>query len=131
MGTSTTQLFQITPVLNTGLSLSEPLQLYKGYNAISRAITGLIVLASWMPHGFDWASIMMTWALLWQNLAKLGKTLAYSGTLWHTLAYSVILWHTFAYSDILWHSLAYFGILLHTLAYSGILWLTLLYLLYS
>ena len=25
--------FQITPVLNTGLSLSEPLQLYKGYNA--------------------------------------------------------------------------------------------------
>ena len=27
-------LFQITPVLNTGLSLSEPLQLYKGYNAI-------------------------------------------------------------------------------------------------
>ena len=32
--TSTTPLFQITPVLNTGLSLSEPLQLYKGYNAI-------------------------------------------------------------------------------------------------
>ena len=30
----TTPLFQITPVLNTGLSLSEPLQLYKGYNAI-------------------------------------------------------------------------------------------------
>ena len=27
-------LFQITPVLNIGLSLSEPLQLYKGYNAI-------------------------------------------------------------------------------------------------
>ena len=27
-------LFQITPVLNTKLSLSEPLQLYKGYNAI-------------------------------------------------------------------------------------------------
>ena len=27
-------LFQITPVLNTGLSLSGPLQLYKGYNAI-------------------------------------------------------------------------------------------------
>ena len=27
-------LFQTTPVLNTGLSLSEPLQLYKGYNAI-------------------------------------------------------------------------------------------------
>ena len=32
--TSTTPLFQITPVLNTGLSLSEPLELYKGYNAI-------------------------------------------------------------------------------------------------
>ena len=30
----TTPLFQITPVLDTGLSLSEPLQLYKGYNAI-------------------------------------------------------------------------------------------------
>ena len=29
-------LFQITPVLNTGLSLSEPRQLYKGYNAIQR-----------------------------------------------------------------------------------------------
>ena len=29
-------LFQITPVLNTGLSLSEPQQLYKGYNAIQR-----------------------------------------------------------------------------------------------
>ena len=27
-------LFQITPVLNTGLSLSEPLELYKGNNAI-------------------------------------------------------------------------------------------------
>ena len=29
-----TPLFQTTPDLNTGLSLSEPLQLYKGYNAI-------------------------------------------------------------------------------------------------
>ena len=27
-------MFQITAVLNTGLSLSESLQLYKGYNAI-------------------------------------------------------------------------------------------------
>ena len=34
INTTTTPLFQITPVLNTGLSLSEPLQLYKGYNAI-------------------------------------------------------------------------------------------------
>ena len=32
--TSTTPLFQTTPVLNTGLSLSEPLQLYKGFNDI-------------------------------------------------------------------------------------------------
>merc|ERR1711884_311832 len=34
--TTTTPLFQITPVLdkNIGLSLSEPLQLYKGYDAI-------------------------------------------------------------------------------------------------
>merc|ERR1711867_323534 len=31
--TTTTPLFQITPVLNTGLSLSGPLELYKGYNA--------------------------------------------------------------------------------------------------
>merc|ERR1711952_594329 len=60
----TTPFFQITPVLNTGLSLSEPLQLYKGYNALSRAIDGLNVLASWMPHGFDWASIMMAWGHL-------------------------------------------------------------------
>ena len=29
-----TPLFQITPVLNTGLSLSLPLQLYNGYNGI-------------------------------------------------------------------------------------------------
>merc|ERR1711928_186770 len=69
-------LFQTTPVLNTGLSLSEPLPLYKGYNAIK---------------------------------AKLGKTLAYSGILWHTLAYSGILWNTLAYSGILWHTLAYSG----------------------
>ena len=32
--TTTTHFFRYTPVLNTGLSLSEPLQLYKGYNAI-------------------------------------------------------------------------------------------------
>merc|ERR1712016_86159 len=71
-------LFQITPVLNNGLSLSEPLQLYKGYNAI-------------------------------YIKAKLGKTLAYSGILWHTLAYSGILWYTLAYSCILLHTLAYSG----------------------
>ena len=91
-----------------------------------------------MPHGFDWASLMMTWGHLghylgttwgWlgdylaTTLAKLGNTLAVadSGRLWHTLAYSVILWHTLAYSGILWHTLAYSGILLHALAYSGII----------
>ena len=60
-------LFQITPVLNTGLSLSEPLQLYKGYNTTYiKAINGLDVLASWLPCGFDWAmaSLMMTWGHL-------------------------------------------------------------------
>merc|ERR1712117_477342 len=31
---TTTPLFQITTVLNNGLSLSEPLQLYKGYDAM-------------------------------------------------------------------------------------------------
>merc|ERR1711952_438061 len=94
----TTPLFQITPVLNTGLSLSKPLQLYKGYNAIQR-----------------------------QNLARLWHTLEYSGLLWHTLAYSGILWHTLAYSDIPWYTLAYSGLIWHTLAYSGILWHTLAY----
>merc|ERR1711873_39046 len=95
-------LFQITPVLNTGLSLSEPLQLYKGYDAIKR-----------------------------QNLARLWHTLAYSGILWHTLAYSGILWrtlaillHTLVYSGILWHTLAYSGILWQ---YSCMLWYTLAY----
>ena len=29
-----------------------------------KSITGLDVLASWMPHGFDWASLMMTWGHL-------------------------------------------------------------------
>merc|ERR1711952_68983 len=87
-----TPLFQITPVLNSGLSLSEPLQLYNGYNAIER-----------------------------QNLARLWRTLEYSSILWHTLAYSSILWHTLAYSCILWHTLAYTDILWHTLTYSGIL----------
>merc|ERR1711973_943501 len=105
---TTTPLFQITPVLNTGLSLSEPLQLYKGYNAI-KAITGLDMLASWVLHWFDWATLMVTWG-------HLGHTLAYSGILWHTLAYSGTLWHTLAYSGILWHTLAYSGILWHTLA---------------
>ena len=29
-----------------------------------KAITGLDVVASWMPHGFNWASLMMTWGHL-------------------------------------------------------------------
>merc|ERR1711952_521081 len=57
--------------------------------------------------------------------AKLGKTLEYSGILWHTLAYSGILWHTLAYSGMLWHTIAYSGMILHTLTYSCILWHTL------
>merc|ERR1712004_903787 len=61
------------------------------------------------------------------TFAKLGKTLAYSGILWHTLAYSGIRWQTQAYSGILWHTLAYSGIFWHTLAYSGVLLLTLEY----
>ena len=35
---------------------------------LKKAITGLNVLASWMPHGFDWASLMMTWGHLGQYL---------------------------------------------------------------
>merc|ERR1711994_195310 len=69
----------------------------------------------------------MTWALLWQNLARLWHTLAYPGILLNTLAYSGILWHTLSYSGILLHTLAYSGILCilwHTLANSGILWHT-------
>ena len=38
-------------------SYIKAIMLYKG-------ITGLDVLASWMPHGFDWASLMMTWGHL-------------------------------------------------------------------
>ena len=106
------------------------------------------MLASWMPHGFDWASLMMTWehlghyfttwgqlgddlgmtwALLWQNLERLWHTLAHSGILWSTLLHSGILWHTLSYSGLLWHTLAYSCILWHTLAYSDILWHTLAY----
>merc|ERR1711923_417231 len=106
-------LFQITPVLNTGLSLSEPLQLYKGYNAIKRQNLARL----WQTLAYS--------GIPWHTLAYSGihwHSLAYSGTLWHTLAYSGILWHTLAYSGILWHALAHTDILWHTLAYTGILW---------
>merc|ERR1711873_43637 len=100
-----TPLFQITPVLNTGLSFSEPLQLYEGYYS----------------QVLPLYSIMLYKGKTWQDFGILWNTLAYSGMLWHTLAYSGILWHTLAYSGILWHTLAYSCILWHTLAYSGIL----------
>merc|ERR1711873_260644 len=109
-------LFQITPVLNTGLSLSEPLHSY--IKAIMRykgnhwnQCAGFMV-ASWVRLGItyddlgtSWAlpgdNLGMTGALLWQNLARLWHTLAHSGILWHTLAYSGVLWHTLAYSGII------------------------------
>merc|ERR1711952_455487 len=108
------------------------------WHTLAYTATGLDVLASWMPHGFDWASLMMTlgqlgddlgmtWALLWQILARLWHTLENSGILWHTQAYSSIVWHTLAYTGLLWHTLAYFGIPWHNLAYSGIHWHTLAY----
>merc|ERR1712092_17173 len=80
-----------------------------------KAITGLDLLASWIPYGFGWASLMTTWGHLGHYLGTTGHTLAYSGILWHTLAYSGMLWHTLAYSGILWHTLAYSGIFWHTL----------------
>ena len=67
------------------------------------------MLASWIPYGWGWASLMTTWGHLghylgttwgWLGddlgtiLAKLGKTLAYSGTLWHTL---VFIFHFYFY----------------------------------
>jgi len=54
------------------------------------------VLASWMPHGFHWASLMMTWRQLGDDM---GITCA---LLWHTLAYYGILWHTLVRRDATW-----------------------------
>merc|ERR1711952_30442 len=106
-------------------SYIKAIMLYKGNHWVRCA--GFMV-ASWVRLGITmmtWGhlgdDLGMTWALLWQNLARLGHTLAYSGILWHTLAYSGILWHTLAYPGILLHTLAYSGKLWHTLAYSGIL----------
>ena len=59
----------------------------------------------------SWVRLDITNDDLGTTLAKLGKTLAYSGILWDTLGYSGILWHTLAYSGILSHTLAYSGIL--------------------
>ena len=47
---STHPLFQITPVLNTGLSLSEPLQLYQGQSLDLSA-------DSWIPYGYNRTSL--------------------------------------------------------------------------
>ena len=65
-------LFQITPVLNTGLSLSEPLQLYKGYNAIYKGnhwtqYAGFMD-ASWVPLGITDDDLGTSWALPGGNL---------------------------------------------------------------
>merc|ERR1711949_1049 len=109
-------------------SYIKAIMLYKGNHWTRCAV---FMVASWVRLGITNDDLGTSWALpgdnLGNTLAKLGKTLAYSGTLWHTLAYSVILRHTLAYSDILWHTLAYSGILWHTLAYSGILWHTMAY----
>merc|ERR1712047_25697 len=47
--------------------------------------------ASWVRLGITNDDLGRTWALLWQNLARLWHTLAHSGVLWHTLACSGIL----------------------------------------
>merc|ERR1712240_285174 len=52
--------------------------------------------ASWVRLGITNDDLGTTWALLWQNLARLWHTLAHSGILWHTLSYSGILLHTLA-----------------------------------
>ena len=67
------------------------------------------LLTSWIPWGFDWASLMTTWGHLGHYLGTtwgwlghyFGKTWQDSGILWHTLAYSGILRHSLAYSGIL------------------------------
>merc|ERR1711940_427019 len=59
--------------------------------------------ASWVGLGITDNDLGTSWALLWQNLARLWHALAHSGILWLTPSYSGILWHTLAYSGILWH----------------------------
>ena len=54
------------------------------------------MLAPWMPHGFHWASLMMTWRQLGDDM---GITCA---LLWHTLAYYGILWHNMVRRDATW-----------------------------
>ena len=60
-----TPLFQITPVLNTGLSLSEPLQLYKG-NHWTRCAG--FMDASWVRLGITNDDLGTSWALPGDNL---------------------------------------------------------------
>merc|ERR1711902_33448 len=71
-----TPLFQITPVLNTGLSLSKPLQLYKGYHCTQCA--GFMD-ASWVRLGSTNDDLGTSWALPGQNLERLWHILAHSG----------------------------------------------------
>ena len=40
----------------------------------------VFIFVHWSIFGDDFGT---TWALLWQNLARLWHTLAHSGTLWH------------------------------------------------
>ena len=39
------------------------------------AITGLDMLASWIPYEFNWASLMMTWDILGTTWGQLGDDL--------------------------------------------------------
>merc|ERR1711952_86582 len=65
-----TPLFQITPVLDTGLSLSEPLQLYKGYNAKGNHWTRCagFMDASWVQLGITNDDLGTSWSLTGDNL---------------------------------------------------------------
>merc|ERR1712012_27981 len=69
------------------------IMLYKG-NHWTRCVG--FMDASQVRLGINNDDLGMSWALLWQNLARLWHTLAHSGILWHTLAYSGILLHTLA-----------------------------------
>ena len=88
--------------------------------AISKAITGLDLLASWIPYGFDWASLMMTWDILalpgdnfgmtwgWlgddlgTTLAKLGKTCEYIWTEYYRVLQSITEWNRVKQGETEW-----------------------------
>ena len=120
-----TPLFQIIPVLNTGLSLSEPLQLYKGYNAIKWPL--------YCPQGSGTLrqqytllySVIFCFTLLYSAL--LCFTLLNSALHRFTLLYSALLCSTLLYSALLCSALLYSALLCSTLLYSALLCSTLLY----